>query len=154
MVTFIPDTFLSNTPITVAVTRQDGANCHEVYQINPAHRNRNPQKSQWSIDNRGEPGVFAWSLENISRDPKGYWGVCINNGECLVLGLTVSQHDTKIALFVANGQPQLWHGYPADYITNPQCDCPNRTVLKHWAEIGIISKARIAKLTSGKGWKD
>lgn len=154
MATFNPDSFLSDIPITVTYTSEDCSSKQKVYQINPAHRNGNPQKSQWTIGNREELEVFAWSLENWSYDGRYYWGVFLNNGTNAVLGLTAGGFDSKIARFVVNGQPQIWHGYPVDYINNPQCERPNRAVLSHWFEIGIITKPKILKLMRGKGWSD
>lgn len=151
---FNPNTFLPNHPVSVTVTDDQGGRVREVYQINPHHRNGAQNKSQWTISNREEVEVFGWSLENNSIADEYYWGVLFNGTVCLSLGVTPHRLNSKIARFVCSNFPRVWHGYPVDYVNDPQHDCPNYEVLRKWAGLGIITKAKIAKLIGGQGWKD
>lgn len=130
------------------VIRQD------VYQINPKHRDGSPNKSQWTIRNQDEAGVFGWALEHGSKSGKYYWGVFLDGLNSCVLGQTTSHRDTRIARFESSAQPIIWHGYPVDYFTAPQRDCPDKDVLSDWEAQKIITKSQISKLIRGMGWKD
>ena len=154
MILFNPNRFLPGQPITVTKTDNQGTVvCTEVYQINPNHRNNNPLKSQWTIHNHEEAGVFGWSLEHDCFEEDYYWGVLYNGVSSAILGITTSGLDTKIARFECSIHPRIWHGYPVDYVNDPQHDCPGRTVLLKWAAMGIITKSKIAKLIGGQGWR-
>lgn len=155
MIQFNPNTFLPNHPVTVTVTNTHGdLVCNEIYQINPHHRDGTPKKSQWTITNRKEVEVFGWSQERGSLSDGFYWGVLWDGALCLPLGMTPNSLNSKIARFECTAQPRVWHGYPVDYVNDPQHDCPDRDVLLLWARLGIITKAKIAKLIGGQGWKD
>ena len=155
MIQFNPNTFLPNHPVTVTVTNAQGdLVCNETYQINPHHRDGNPNKSQWTINNRKEVEVFGWSQESGSLSDGYYWGVLRDGAVCLPLGMTPHRQSSKIARFECAAQPRVWHGYPVDYVNDPQHDCPGYEVLHKWAEQGIISKSKIAKLIGGQGWND
>lgn len=155
MIQFIPNTFLPNRPFRVNFVDGKGViTCTELYQINPKHRDGSKKKSQWLIKNHEEAGVFGWSLEHKSQSGEYYWGVFFDGYDCCVLGRTEHNHPTKIARFESNGYPRIWHGYPVDYINDPQNDCPHRKVLLEWVKLGVINKSKIAKLIGGQGWKD
>lgn len=155
MIEYIPNSFLPNKPFQVIVIDdQVGLLCSETYQINPNHRNGNFRKSQWLIKSNEEAGVFGWSLEHNSHDGRYYWGVFLVDTICSPLGLTTLKRLTKISRFECSNNPRIWHGYPVDYINDPQYDRPNRAVLLAWANMGIITKSQIAKLIGGQGWKD
>ena len=62
MVLFDPNSFLPNHPVSVTVTNDQGETACECYQINPHHRNSNPNKSQWTISKRKEVELFGWSM--------------------------------------------------------------------------------------------
>lgn len=154
MLYFNPNRFIPNHPISVNATDDYGKTVCEVYQINPHHRNGTPNKSQWTISNGKEVEVFGWSLENNSMADDCYWGVLNEGVVCLPLGVTTHGLNSKIARFVCSAKPKVWHGYPVDYVNDPQHDCPGSDVLRRWVGLGIISKAQIAKLIGGQGWKD
>ncbi|MBQ7269255.1 MAG: hypothetical protein IJS62_05300 [Bacteroidales bacterium] len=155
MILFEPNVFIENNPITVIVANNLGRQVkREVYQINPKHRDRSQNKSKWSIEKPEEVGVFGWALENNSQDGRYYWGVSLHQNMCCVLGRTANSQNTKIARFECSAQPKIWHGYPVDYVKDPQHDCPNSTILRKWAKLNIITKPQIAKLIGGQGWKD
>lgn len=155
MIQFSPQKFLPNSPVTVIKTDGQGAMiCTEVYQINPNHRNYNPQKSQWIVKNHEEVMVFGWSMEYECLWEGYYWGVLYDGINCSVLGTAVSGFNTKIARFECSRQPRIWHGYPVDYVNDPQHDCPGRAILLKWEAMGIITKSKIAKLIGGQGWRD
>ena len=108
------------------------------------HRNGNPQKSQWTIPPRTEINVF----ERTYRDSQGLdpilWGLLINNGNVMVVGISCSarppKRRLKISRFNSNTSPYYWYGYPADYQLRHQ-DRPPLKVLKNWMVGGIITKA-------------
>lgn len=154
MIQFNPTVFLSNHPVSVTVTIAPNNIVCEVYQINPHHRNGNPNKSQWTIGNHEEVEVFGWSVENESKTDEYYWGVLMDGAVCLPLGITPHRLSSKVARFECSAQPRVWHGYPVDYVNNPQHDCPGRDVLLKWATLGIITKSQIARLIGGRGWRD
>ncbi len=155
MVNFNPNQFLPNRPFSVLVLDNTGnVILKEVYQINPKHRDGSLYKSQWTIKNQEEAAVFGWALEHDSHSGKYYWGVFLNRGVCRVLGQTAKRQDSKIARFECSSQPRIWHGYPVDYVNNPQNNCPHRTVLYKWVNLSIITKSQISKLLGGMGWKD
>lgn len=154
MIQFNPNQFVPNKPIEVRVLANGVDITREIYQINPKHRDGSPNKSQWTIRNNEEVAVFGWALEHNSQSDGYYWGVFYDGLTSRVLGQTAKHQDTKIARFECSAQPRIWHGYPVDYLTDPQHDRPNRTVLLEWAHLNIIKKHQIAKLTGGQGWKD
>ncbi len=154
MIQFNPNSLLPNHPVSVTVTDNQGIIVSEIYQINPHHRDRTPNKSQWSISSRKEVEVFGWSIENNSIANDYYWGVMNDGAVCYPLGVTPHNLYSKIARFENSAKPRVWHGYPVDYVNDPQHDCPCRDVLLKWAGLGIITKAQIAKLIGGQGWKD
>ena len=91
---------------------------------------------------------------NDSISDENFWGVLWDGAVCHPLGMTPHRQSSKIARFVCAAQPRVWHGYPVDYVNDPQHDCPGYEVLHKWAEQGIISKSKIAKLIGGQGWND
>lgn len=154
MINFNPNTFLADHPVSVTVSDDQGKKVCEVYQINPHHRNGNPNKSQWTVNNREEVEIFGWSICINSISDNHYWGVWLERDMCRPLGVTPHRLNSKIARFDFTEQPMVWHGYPVDYVNDPQHDCPGRDVLLKWAGLGIITKTQIAKLIGGQGWKD
>lgn len=152
MVSYSPDTFFEGIPITLSF-EENGKILHsKIYQINPQHRNGSSSKSQWTITRKAEVELFGWANEKESKSGDYYWGVIQHNNKCIDLGITVAENKTKIARFVHSHEPIIWHGYPVDYIQDPQNDCPRRELLLKWKAMGIIEKHQISRLTSGKGW--
>lgn len=148
-----PNVFIPNHQISVSMINGQGDTVCELYQINPHHRDGSPQKSQWTINNREEVEVFGWSMSINSISDDYYWGVFWDGVLCNTLGVTPHRLNSKIARFECTAQPRVWHGYPVDYVNDPQHDCPGYDVLKKWAGLGIITKPQIAKLIGGQGWK-
>lgn len=153
-----PDTFPLNVPITVSYDTVDNNGndkvLSKVYQSNPKHRDGSRNKSQWRITLQDEVMLFGWAFENNSFDKKYYWGVIQQGDKCIELGFTTNRNiGSRIARFEHGNPPEIWHGYPVDYIRDPQNDCPGKRLLNNWRDWGIITKADIAKLISGRGWK-
>lgn len=152
-----PDTFPHNAPITVSYDTVDNNGddivLSKVYQSNPKHRDGTRNKSQWRITLQDEVMLFGWAFEKNSFDKKYYWGVIKQGNKCKELGTTYRHRGSRIARFEHSNPPEIWHGYPVDYIHDPQNDCPGRALLYIWKDMGIITKHGIAKLISGRGWK-
>lgn len=149
-----PDEYRSDIPVTLSYVDSGGEPRSTVYQINPKHRSLNKYKSHWTITPKEEVHLFGWAWEKEYFDKKYYWGVYFRDGCCQVLGKTVSGQTTRLARFESSLRPVIWHGYPVDYCSDPQNDCPRKALLTKWAADGIIHKHQIVKLLSGKGWKD
>jgi hypothetical protein len=133
-------TFVSTYTIAPGVT----------YGVHPHHRNGMRRKSQWTISEDQERGVFVdardknWILQDIG------WGLKIVEGRVAYLGVA-QNHITQlfVAKFVNGNRKQSWHGYPADHQRHTQ-DIPNETMLQRWLDDGVLPPQKIAKLQRGK----
>ncbi len=128
----------------------------QLYVINWQHRDGNPKKSQWAIDQGQEIGVFECSYESDwvsqEQDKRSSWGLYIVDRIPSVLGRTAREcklplGDVRVAKFTES--QQTWHGYPANYRDNNQ-DRPDTRILKSWHTRGYIRKNEIKRIRSMK----
>lgn len=123
----------------------------DVYVIHPDHRNRSPEKSQWSIDPPREFQVFQCSKQRgwLSRGSSG-WGLHIPNGSPEILGVAVD-HRTPVfvAKFVRDPSFAQWHGYPASH-QDRSGDVPDHDVLADWERSGLLGPAKVRKILRGQ----
>ena len=126
------------------------------YVSNWQHRDGNPKKSQWTINQGQEIGVFEYSYKSnwVSqrRDKRSSWGLYMTDGMIFVLGRTAREcelplRDVRIAKFIEDRQ--AWHGYPANYRCNKQ-DRPDTKILESWHKCGYIRKNEIKKIRNMK----
>lgn len=131
------------------------------------HRDGTRTKSQWdaAITQDKEFELFKNSLAKewvkveefkfkkdkyqrlLSPDGRG-WGLFVEDGEAKELG-TLNDGETKVKVCVfEEGNPNLWHGYPAN-LKNRQ-DRPLDHVLKKWRDAKYITKAVINKVKKGQ----
>lgn len=137
-----------------------------VYSPYSKHRDGDPDKSQWSdeITQDKEFELFKYSISNewvkvekfnykrigyrrlLSPNGRG-WGLYLVDGELKELG-TLKDRKTKVTVCVfEEGNPNLWHGYPANF-KNRQ-DRPLDNVLDKWREASIIQKPDMRKIKQG-----
>ena len=119
------------------------------YVPNVIHRNRTPNKSQWTITLEEELNTFRsctnnrWYLEHVG------WGLHLSGNNPLWLGLTRDhKRCTFIAKFVGDASG-TWHGFPADHTRNIR-DIPFESVLHAWLNKNFLSKAKIRKIVRGQ----
>jgi len=131
------------------------------------HRDGTGTKSQWdaAITQDKEFELFKNSLSNkwvkveqfkhkkkkfmrlLSPNGRG-WGLNLEDEDLKELG-TLKDGETKVKVCVfEEGNPNLWHGYPAD-LKNKQ-DRPLDHVLKKWRDAKYITKAVINKVKKGQ----
>lgn len=127
---------------------------HEVetgifYTHHPHHRNQTPQKSQWSIPETSELGVFARCRQETWYVDGNGWGLHFVEGAVRYLGVG-QDHATRvfIAKFVANSDESQWHGYPADHIR--RSDRPCEQILRQWLGGEVLPPAKIRKISKGQ----
>ena len=123
------------------------------YTPNSAHRDNNPNKSQWdcSIKEKQECVICEESINNgwFTKNNNYYrsWGLNIDsNGKPQEIGHAQDGERLKVALFVEN--QKIWHGYPAN-LKNKQ-DTPLYRILIEWRNKGYTNKSRIKKLKRHK----
>jgi len=107
-------------------------------------------KSQWRIPEVDERSTFDQARIRNWLSVTCGWGLHTPNGVVSVLGVA-QDHNRQlfVAKFIANAAPALWHGYPADHQRNPQ-DIPGIEVLRDWMISGLLTAAKIRKLTRGQ----
>lgn len=132
-----------------------------IYIHKADHRNRAPQKSQWTISEQQERDCFGNILGLIYMDgfgsPNGCWGLHIVAGRLAYLGESASDSSEPfralfIAKFVDSNENDRWHGYPADHVSNTQ-DIPTSDWLMYWFEAGYISQSQLRKISRGQKCK-
>ena len=121
------------------------------YICNPVHRNRTPQKSQWTIDEEQEKCAFLttykrhWIVDNDTG-----WGFHFENGQVTYLGVAKDHHTPVfLAKFVNDSNHDTWHGYPVNYQKNQQ-DKPDVQILRQWFDSKPISAAKVRKIMRGQ----
>jgi hypothetical protein len=120
------------------------------YQVHPDHRNGTQSKSQWTISQTEELGVFGaavarrWLLQNRG------WGLYIQNDQFTVVGVSADQaRRIFVAKFTASNAPQIWHGYPADHQIHSH-DIPAPEIMKRWMDTNVLAPRKIRKLSKGQ----
>lgn len=119
------------------------------------HRNGNPQKSQWTINEIEERDCFEFAAQMYFIDgfSSNYccWGLYILNKSPERLGKSAANkpqpfRDLFIAKFVDGDKNNKWHGYPADLVNYTQ-DIPLENILNYWMEANFFSAAKIRKMS-------
>lgn len=141
-----------NVRLTCTINKPDGNNQVQViecYQIHPQHRDKTPNKSQWTISRAEELSVFANAVcENVIDNGQYMWGIYIPGAEPEVLGVTKYGDKTKLAIFDNGKHNGYWHGYPADYIRSQEL--PTDDVFDLWRDKNMLTKADINKIIKGQ----
>ena len=131
------------------------------------HRDGTGAKSQWRdvVTEDVEFSLFKNALQNdwvrlesfkykkkkyhrlLSPNGRG-WGLYVVNGKLEELGVLENwEIHVRVCVF-EEGNPKLWHGYPADF-TKPQ-DKPLDHVLQKWRNANYINKATMNKIKGGR----
>lgn len=122
------------------------------YWVHPHHRDKRPNKSQWTIipDEEFECFVKATHLDKS-------FGLYLKGGNPHILGkrkrkaIQEGKDDAElyIARFVHDAANKLWHGYPADGELGDQ-DIPSSYYLKQWKAKGYFTPAQLSRIHQGK----
>lgn len=119
------------------------------YQVNPQHRDSNPNKSQWDITVENELYVFRCAAYYKWFTHNKAWALFLNNGEMHYLGTVPGNRRTFIAKFVVDNNHNAWHGYPADHISKSQ-DIPDGAILQAWVQSKLLTKPKMRKIMQGQ----
>lgn len=120
------------------------------YIFSAAHRRTQKDKTKWTVSTHEELECFKNTQTNKYLDGNTIaWGYIKNTTTLNDLGINGHKENLKIAKFVDKNQLKTWHGYPADFVRNPQ-DRPSMEILKNWRTSGIIEKHHISKIRQGK----
>jgi len=121
------------------------------------HRDKSPQKAQWTISEQEERSCFKFGMESSWNIPVFVsWGLHLDN-EAKASNLGTTALDTGeviqscFAKFRDDDKKNEWHGYPADHRKNQ--DRPPLIVLNSWKEKNYLPKAKISKIQRGKKFK-
>ena len=117
------------------------------------HRDRTPDKSQWTIREDYERSVFERTVvESWLADGHG-WGLHLAAGSVNKLGESARGHgdvrDLFVAFFVMDS---VCHGYPSDPIRSPR-EIPPTPVRRDWLTQGMMRPSAIRKMSRGVRWK-
>jgi hypothetical protein len=117
------------------------------YSHHPHHRNRTPDKSQWTIPESDERGVFIDAMNQNWLKQSSGWGLYSPNDRVEYVGLA-QDHKRRVfvAKFVTAQNRNSWHGYPADHERNA-ADIPDEDILLLWMNSEILPATKIGKLT-------
>ena len=118
------------------------------YSPNPQHRNRTPEKSQWSISLAQEIAYFNTTYANQWIDNNNGWGLHYSEGRLDYLGLA-QDYITRVFIAKFVGDRGTWHGYPADHQQNQQ-DIPTERIRTIWINTNVLRPAQIRKITKGQ----
>lgn len=120
------------------------------YIISSQHRRTgNINKSVWLIDFNEEINCFIQTINKNWKDGVEAWGLKYENSNLKVLGLSSMKDELKLAKFVDGNNKNVWHGYPANHMSNSQ-DRPTTEILKKWVDEGYITKAKMNKIRQGQ----
>ncbi|RXK47062.1 hypothetical protein [Aquirufa rosea] len=120
------------------------------YIIASQHRKKgNPNKSIWTITFDEEVNCFIQALNGDWKIGKEAWGVKVIGDILQVVGLNNNRQELKLAKFVDGTNTNVWHGYPADYMSKAQ-DRPATNILKVWVDNGFLTKAKMSKIRLGQ----
>lgn len=130
----------------IDLTEQTNGN----YIISSQHRRRgNPNKSIWTISFDEEVACFIQTMNGDWKTGTEAWGIKVLGDVLQVLGLNNSRQELKLAKFVDGTNTNVWHGYPADYVSKSQ-DRPATNILKVWVDSGYLTKAKMSKIRLGQ----
>ena len=114
----------------------------------PQHRNQMSGKSQWSISHSQESACFGAAHSKGWTDAIKGWGLHYYNGGVDYLGFG-QDHTTNVFIAKFVGNQGVWHGYPADHQRNQQ-DIPSERVRRMWLQNGVLTAAKVRKITKGQ----
>lgn len=112
------------------------------------HRDKTGGKAQWTVSELEERNVFKLAMSNQWKERKFAWSIHRPAGSVAMLGVD-RDHTTQV--FIAKfdeHEPSAWHGYPCNYKAPQQR--PPSSILHDWLNQGILSAAKIRKITSGQ----
>ena len=120
------------------------------YTVHPHHRNGTAGKSQWTVTEAQELGIFANSLTQQWLLGGFAWGLYSPGGQVSYLGVS-SNNQTRlfVAKFVGGVAPIVWHGYPADPQRSVR-DIPEPSIFRKWIDQGVLGLPKIRKLMRGQ----
>lgn len=120
------------------------------YIISSQHRrNGNPNKSIWTVSFNEEVDCFIQTINENWKNGNEAWGLRVIGTILQVVGLNNGSEELKIAKFVDGTNTNVWHGYPADYMSKSQ-DRPTTNILKVWVDKKYITKAKMSKIRLGQ----
>jgi hypothetical protein len=120
------------------------------YAAHPAHRNRTPDKSQWTITVRQEVWCFDCSLRNSWLENRMGWGLHLVGGKPKVLGVSADgMTPLAVAFFRDPNRRRYWHGYPADLKRRPS-ELPPERIRQEWLDKGLLPPAKLRKIMRGQ----
>lgn len=134
--------------VIVEVARPNGLR----YLCPDYHRTtRRTGKSYWTIKVSEEITVFdSASTQGWLINGNG-WGLYITQGGPEYLGKAQDHvRDVFISRYREDSLLGRWHGYPADYVKNPEQDTPDVAVLDSWLTQKFLPKAKIRKIAGGE----
>ena len=120
------------------------------YIFSSAHRRTQKDKTRWTVSTHTEIDCFKnTQTSKYLEGDEVAWGCLKTTSGLIDLGINGHKENLKIAKFVDKNKLKIWHGYPADFVRNPQ-DRPSVSVLKKWRTGDIIEKHHITKIRQGK----
>ena len=112
------------------------------------HRNGALGKSQWRILVSEEISCFDRARAAGWLDSDVGWGLHLPNRTPAYVGVA-RDHETRVFVARFTGNLRVWHGYPADH-RQSYGDIPTERVLGRWMRDGLLSRAKVRKLTRGQ----
>lgn len=135
------------------VNGQEPINGTDTYLFIPKHRIKgNINASIWTVNCQIEYKLADTSIKKgyieLVNSTKTAYNLLKTNGKIQVVGYNRIRSDLKLTKHV-NSSANLWHGYPADHISNQQ-DRPNETTLKNLFDNNVIDKQEMCRIIRGK----
>jgi hypothetical protein len=120
------------------------------YIISSQHRKTgNPNKCIWKITFDQEVDCFIMTVSEKWKDGIHGWGLKALDNVLQVVGVNNIKEELKLAKFIDGTNTNVWHGYPADYVSKSN-DRPTTEILKKWVDLGYITKAKMSKIRLGQ----
>ena len=122
------------------------------YYFSPKHRGQSTRAariSTWKCSIKEEYDLMNDSINKMFyvQDNNLFHSYNLIKG-LPILGENDIHPKLRIAKFVES-VPNLWHGYPADHISNNQ-DRPETTILAEMNKIGLITPSLMRKISKGQ----
>jgi len=122
------------------------------------HRDKTPEKSQWTISELEEQSCFVHGIQKNWNNKSKFvsWGLHLDHlGKVVYLGITAPNEpeaqELFFAKFIDSSKNNCWHGYPANH--RKQQDIPPEEVLNDWMENKYLPPAKIRKILKGQPCK-
>lgn len=160
-----------NKEIEVEITNEEDSITTDkvTYWVNPHHRDKRPDKSQWTIIPDEELKCFTSSWQSrwykrsvidgevMASHLDESFGLYLIDNVPHTLGIrkrkAIQEGKDKAELLIARFIPdeahKKWHGYPADGELNDQ-DIPSDFYLKEWKKSNYFKPAQISKIKRGR----